>query len=300
MRPKAQEDLARFVREGREMGADAVPKILQLLRLDNDVRTAPMWKFKDGKLVGYPTLRATYIAALRSIPGEEAGAALVSLLPGAESAEEAYLISLSMQERGLSGWSEDLLTRAQKGNAVNRQLRVQMARFAAAKDPVGTAARIVDDAPRGASKSDGRVLLSATISLPLDMAMTATERLIEDQNVTYRAKQLLLAKMLERPEPEVYTALEELMNRREFTEELRIRTAHEAVNNISFFIDMKSYQSAVAAKDTAKADEIRRRFNLRLRHAKRLVSTALRLDVETSTDKRAQSLNRRLQALKLD
>jgi len=300
MRPKAQEDLARFVRECRDVGTEAVPMILQLLRLDNDVRTAPMWKFKDGKLVGYPTLRATYITALRSIPGAEAGAALVSLLPDAESAEEAYLISLSMQERGLSGWTEDLLSRAQKGNAVNRQLREQMARFAAANDPIGTAARILHDVPRGASKSDARVLLSATTSLPLELAMTTTERLIEDQDVTYRAKQLLLAKILERPEPEVYTALEELMNRREFGEELRIRTAHEAVNNTSFFIDMKSYQAAVAAKDTAKADEIRRRFNLRLRYAKSLVSTALRLNVETSTDKRAQSLNRRLRALTLD
>lgn len=299
MQPGSQQDLTQFVAACRAMGPDAVPKLLRMLRLDNDVRTSPRWQFKNGQLVDYPTIRATYIAALRGIPGQEAGAALVSLLPDATSAEEAYLISLSMQERGLSGWTEDLLSRAQKGNAANQQLRMQMAQFAAAKDPVGTAARIINDAPRGASKSDGRILMAATKSLPLGTAITTAEQLIDDQEVTYRTKQLLMSKLLERPDPEIYTALEELITRRDVGEELKIRAAHEAVTNPSFFVDMKMYQIAMANDDVAETDKIRRRFELRLRNAKSLVSTALGLDLETSTDKRAQSLNRRLQALKL-
>jgi len=289
----APESLPAFVRACRERGDEAVPLLLRRLRLDPDRRFAPLWKFEKGRLVGYPTLRSAYIAALAGIPGESATTALQQILPDAKSVEESYQIALALAERGAGGWSDALLARATTGTAANQQLRMEMAEFVARTDPEGAAALVLESAPRGDSADDGRILAAAVTALPLETAVATTGRVLDDAGITARAKSTLVRSVLRRrPEPSVFASVEEQMAQGRLDDRLKVDAAYAAANSIWFVNDVNDYESAVAQGDAAKADEVRRRFNERARAARSLIRAA----VGPEDDKRAQAILRILEA----
>jgi hypothetical protein len=271
-----EKSLAGFVAACRERGEEAVPLILRRLREKQDRRFDPLWRFEDGKLQGYPTLRSVYIAALAAIPGESAALALQQILPEARSPGEAYQIALELDERGFRGWSEALLARAGEGTAADRGLRMEMAEFAAREDPAGTTAHVLQTAPRGDSNEDGRVLATAVTHLPFTNAVVTAGHVLDDPEITTRAKSAMLRSVLRRrPETEVFSAFEEQIVRGRLDDKLKIDAAYAAANSIWFVNDIKDYEGAAAAGDGAKADEIRRRFNERMRAARSLIRTAV-------------------------
>lgn len=294
----SQDALAAFVAECRRRGEEVVPILLRRLRLDEDMPTQPRWVFKKGKLVGYPTLRSAYIAALAGIRGESADLALQQLMHSARSAEESYLIAVSLEGRDVGGWSADLLQRAREGDAANQGLRMEMARFAARSDPVGAAAFIVESAPRGESTDSGRVLAAAATALPVDIALAATGRVLDDDQITNRAKASLVRAMLRRPETGVYQALEQQVAQGKMDRPLRIAAAHEAANNPNFVRDAMDYHRAVAEGDGGQADSIRRRFNDRMDAAEKFIGVALGVDLRSTDDQRARAIRRLLDAQK--
>lgn len=284
---------AGFVNACLERGEQAVPMLLRRLRLDEDRRLEPLWKFEKGRLVGYPTLRSAYIAALAGIPGESASTALQQLLSDARSVEESYQIALALAERGLGGWSGDLLGRATTGTAANQRLRMEIAEFVARTDPEGTAALVLESAPRGDSKDDGRILASAVTALPLETSVATTGRVLDDAGITDRAKATLVRSVLRRrPEPSIFASIQEQVEQGRLEGKLKVDAAYAAANSIWFVNDVREYESAVAQKDAAKADEIRRRFNDRVRAARDFIRAA----VGPEDDKRVQAMLRILEA----
>jgi len=269
------ESLPAFVAACRERGEEAVPLLLRRLRVDADRRLAPRWVFKDGKLAGYPTLRSAYISAIAAIPGESSTIALAQLLPDAKSAEEGYLIALALAERGRGGFAGEVLKRAAEGTAANQSLRMEMAEFAARNDPAATAAHAYEALPRGESREDGRILAAALAALPYEAALAASERALDDAEVTVRAKSALLRRLLRRrPEPEVFEAVEEHVRRGRLDAKLGIDAAYAAANSVMFVEDRNAHEAAVAKGDGDAADEVRRRFERRLRAARSLIETA--------------------------
>ncbi|MEM8883599.1 MAG: hypothetical protein AAGD14_06015, partial [Planctomycetota bacterium] len=289
-------DPAAFVAQCRAAGPPAISALLAKLRGKENRTLAPRWQFKDGKLIGYPTERAVYLQALAAIPGSEATFALEQSLRTARSVEESYLVARALQERDVGGWSRTLLERARAGNAANQRLRMEIATFAAKADAGGTAATIVEAAPRGESKDDARILAAASKALPLDLATETTTRVLDDAEITYRAKDALLRALLKRPEPEVMLRVEEELGRRELDDRMRRMMALEACNHPGFSQDVIEYGLAVSKKDMGKADVIRRRFDARERAAERLIGSALRVDPRTTSDRSAQAAMRILAA----
>ncbi|MHC4939610.1 MAG: hypothetical protein ACYTHK_11620 [Planctomycetota bacterium] len=290
----AIEEPDKFVAVCRNRGAEVVPMLLRRLRLDKDEKLLPRWVFKDGRLVGHPTKRSVYIAALAAVPGESAANGLLELMTAARSAEEAYQIAIALRSRDLDGWSGELLDRAAKGTAANQRVRMEMAAFAAKADPGGTAAHVFETAPRGDSTDDGRVLATAVTALPAETAVATTGSILDDAGITYRAKGALVRTLLRmRPESSVLGAVEEQILAGRMDERLRVEAAHAAANSIWFVNDRNAYQTAVAAGDTAKADAVRRRFEERVRAAESLIRTALGED-----EKRIRSILAVLEAHK--
>jgi hypothetical protein len=294
-----QEAVAEFVAECRRRGPEAVPLLLRELQTQEDVPMQPRWVFRDKRLVGFPTLRSAYLSGLAAIPGADADLALREVLRTARSPEESYFLALALQERELAGWAGDLLRRAfEPGKPATLPLRRDMVALATESDPKGAADRLVRDIPRGDSKADGRLMGEAAKLLPVDIAIETTRSLLIDAEVTYRAKGTLVRALLSRPEPQVYESFREEALRGTMDEPMKIAISYAAANNPNFFQDAAAYQVASAGGDTAKADAIRRRFESRLRAAEELINATLNLDVTTSTDKRAASLRRILQAHK--
>ena len=65
--PDPKADPEAFLDECERRGDRSVPELLKLLRSGKDQKISPRWLFDNGKLVGYPTLRAVYLEALRRV-----------------------------------------------------------------------------------------------------------------------------------------------------------------------------------------------------------------------------------------
>jgi len=292
-----QKELAEFVAECRRRGAEAVPLLLQLLAQNDDQNLQPRWKFRKGELQGFPTLRAAYIAALRAIPGAEATFAMRELMRASRSAEESYLLATELNERGRGGWSGDLLRTALAGaTPAALDLRREMVALATRSDPAEAALVLARDIPRGESNDDGQLIAGALGVLPLNLAISAGAPLVADADVTYRAKGHVIRAMLNRSEPEVFGALRDEVARNSMDKAIRVAIAYAAANSSSFFADAAAHDLARAAKDTAKADALRRQFDARMLAAEELISTALDLDLGSSSEMRAAAMRRTLAA----
>jgi len=292
-----QKELAAFVQECRGRGAEAVPLLLQLLAKGEDRKLQPRWNFRKGSLEGFPTLRSAYLTALRSIEGDEATFAMREVMKELRTAGESFLLAQELRTRGAGGWTDDLLRTALSNvTPAALSLRREMVRLAAESDPEGMATALIREIPRGESKEDGRLVSGALRVLPVQIALSAATPLLTDDDVTYRAKGNLIRTMLNRPESEVFSTMREEVLRGGYDEQLRVAVAYAAANSQSFFTDAAELAVARANKDTAKADAIQRRFEQRIHAAEELVSAALDLDIESSSDMRAAAMRRTLAA----
>jgi len=291
--PLDEKSPAAFIAQCRARGDEAVPLLLRRLREEQDRRLDPLWRFEGGQLQGHPTLRSVYLAALAAIPGESAGLALQQVMPDAKSPGEAFQIALALEDRGFGGWTESLLGRTQEGTAADQRLRMEMAEFAAKKDPGATSAYVLESAPRGDSTDDARILAAAVAALPYADSLATAGRFVDDAGITPRAKSAVLRSVLrKRPETTVFSAVEEQIVQGRIDEKLKIDAAYAAANSIWFVNDVTEYEGAVASSEGAKADEIRRRFDERMRAARSLIRTAVGAD----DDARAKAMIRILDA----
>jgi len=285
------------VAECRRRGPAALPLLLQLLGKGQDRKLQPRWNFKKGRLNGFPTLRSAYLSALRAIEGEEASFAMREVLRESRSAEESYLLALELHERGVGGWTDDLL-RTVLANVKPAALdtRRAMVELAAMSDPNGMAIAVAREIPRGDSKEDGRLLCEALRVLPVQLAIGTAAPLLTEREVTYRAKGILVKAMLNRPEPEIYASMREEVLRGGMDKPLRVAVAYAAANSQSFYTDAAEYSVARASREAAKADAIQRRFERRMQEAQDLIGAALELDLTSTTDRRAAAMLRTLNA----
>jgi len=292
-----QRELAAFVEECRQRGAEAVPLLLQLLADGKDRKLQPRWKFVESELIGFPTLRAAYLTALTSIDGPEASFAMGEIMKELRDAQESFLIAKELADRDVGGWTNDLLRNAvADATPAQLDLRRAMVALAARSDPKGTAEAVLRDMPRGESKEDGRLLSESLGQLPVQIAIATTESLLADRDVTYAAKGHLVRAALNRPEPDVFRAMRQEVLRGGLDKQLRTAVAYAAANSRSFFNDAAELAVAEASQDTAKGDAIRRRFEERMRVAEELVGAALDVDMNSTTDMRAAAMRRTLAA----
>lgn len=292
-----QKGLDAFVAACAARGDPAVAGLLALLRKGDDKTFAPRWVFVGGRLKGHPTLRAACIEALRAIPGDGATAALAEVLGATKSVEETYLLSLALEERGEVSWVPTLLDRIPAETSPTL-LPVQrgMVELAARTDPAETSTRVLEGAPRGEDGSDPRTLSWALQAMPIATATETARTLLLDKGITPRAKSRYLRSILERPEVEVVTLLQEVVDARTLDETARIELAYAAAGSNGFRHDAVASRTALANGDVAEAKRMSDRFRLRMEQTTRLLNTVLDLDIGTSDDPRAVSIRKRLEA----
>jgi hypothetical protein len=291
----SQSELDSFVANASGRGTEAVALLMALLRGGEDATFMQRWRFRDGRLEGHPTLRATYIEALRAIPDPEAAEALAELLPLTTSPNESYLVALALKEKGKTGWSGTLLELATSGED-NRQLNTRraMVQLAARDDPVEASRYIYLQAPRGTNRSVPRLLAEGLAAMPVEDAAAAADRLLVDPDVTEVAKGQYVRSLCKRPEVEAFSALRDLAERGELDEKIRLDTAYAMAGSSAFRMDAIHYQKAMAEGRQSDAADIRARFFRRMEEVHRYASAALSLDLDSSTDPRAAALRKHL------
>jgi len=295
--PRTQKELAAFVYACAARGAEAVPLLESLLEAGHDVPIRKAWKFSpEGELDGYASLRAAYLEALRSIPGEAASQALEQAYRVA-TPEESYLIALALSERGRGGWAGALLDRADKRTAPSAAMHLlpKMVALAATHEPGETAARLESTAPRGTSTNDPRVMATALAHMPLQTALSAADRLLSDPDITLRAKTRYLNSLLTgRTELEAIRTVRVAIERAGTSEALRAAAVNDAVRSRGFLSDRLAYQHARAKGNNAAAQAARERFDRRAEEVRALIVAAYG---RGSTDRRAEIALQRLKRL---
>ncbi len=274
---------------------EAVPQLLALLMEGNDVAYEPRWTFRDGRLVGFPSLRAIYLVALARIQGADATDALSRVLETTESPEESCLIAFELSRRDAAGWAATVIARCDREpDPARLPLLLAMAGLAAGSDPGAVAQAVFERAPRGEDGRDPRVLASALRTLPLDRAAGALGPLLEGADVTRRAKSRYVKEMLSRGEVETLVRVREIVERGRLDEATRNEICQEAANSVAFLEETATFQQARARGDRGAAEESRARFLRRLDEMHRLAGVALGVDLATSDDLRAASVRRLL------
>ncbi len=290
-------DPSPFLAECVSRPREAVPQLRALLRGGTDVAYQPRWLFREGRLEGYPTLRAVYLAALARIEGQDATDALASALDETGSLEESCLIAWELSRRGAAGWVPAVLERCDREpDPARLQLQLAMAELSARSDPAATAQHLVERAPRGEEGKDPRVLAAALRALPLDRAAEGLAGLLEDPRVTRRAKSRYGKEMLARAEAESVARVREIVERGRLDEATLQELSQEAAQSIVFLEEIAAYGQARARGDRDVAGEIRARFLRRVDETYRLASVALGVDIASSDDLRAANVRRLLDA----
>jgi len=292
--PATQDALRRFVADCAASGDEAVAELVGRLRDRPDVKFFLPWRFKEGRLAEYPTLRAAYLDALSRIPGEAATTALREILDLTGSIEETALISFALTERGESRWVQPALERIGQGfTPANRAVHEHLLALAVKTDPAETAARLVAAAPRAGQTADPQVLAGGLTLLPLMSAMSTARELLEDPAITGKAKGRYLEAFCNRSEPEVYAGLRDMLSRGEWTEERRVEIAFAASRGSAFFRDAIEHGRA-KARNSGDVAAIRARYDRRLTELESLMRAALGPELFDSDDPRARSLRRSL------
>jgi hypothetical protein len=283
-----------FVEEAVRRGA--VKELLALLRSGDDKQLAPRWSFDaEGRLVGHPTLRACYLAALAGIDTAEATAALQETLTATQSIEETYLVVQALAGRGSPGWAALALQRATgKGSPVQRPLQVRLVQLAAKQDPGRTAQYMAESAPRGEDTSVPRILADGLTALPLEHATSTVETLLADKQVTNQARTLYLKALCAREEVEAIRSLTGLAERRQLDPQTATEACYAAAGARSLDLDRVAEAKALAEGNAAEATKARERRARRRAEIKALIQAALGIDVDTSEDPRAPPLRRLL------
>lgn len=292
--PGVQADLDRFVSLCVARGSEVVPQLLERLRDRPDLVFEPRWVFSERRVKGYPTLRSAYITALTLIEGREAEEALRDVLELTQSVEETHQIAHGLLERGAHGWERTAVERAlQPGNAAQRPTQKSLLEIAAEADPAETSVLIIARAPRGPDASDPTVLSHGLKVLPLDTAIHTGQTLLDDVEVTGKAKKRLLRDLCGREEVDVFDGLRRSMHRGTWSEGLRLDIAYAAASAQPLFTDAIQYSMAKAAHDGPRLYRIRERYNRRLAEVEQLVTAALaHLPAD---DARVRSLHRMLE-----
>ena len=267
-----------------------MPELLQLLRDGKDQQISPRWLFRDGELVGYPTLRAIYLEALRRVQPD----ALREVLDATESVEETYFIALALKDDG--GWTTTVLDRAAtRARPLLQEMQRSMVRLAAQTDPAATAAYMLRTAPRGAQPDIPRVMASGIEGLPEKEANATAEALLADDQVTVQAKIMYMRSLCARQEVSALATLTARAGRKQLGERMATEAVNLAADSGGFQRDAVDYQLAISKNDRAAAALVRKRFDERFDEVHRLVLAALNIDLHTSDDPRARALNKVLE-----
>ena len=292
-RPGVQTDLDRFVSLCVARGSEVVPQLLERLRDRPDIVFEPRWVFSERRVKGYPTLRSAYLTALILIEGCDAEEALRDVLDLTQSVEETHQIAHGLLGRGARGWVTPAVERAlQPGAPAQQATRKSLLEIAAEADPVETSVLLIARAPRGNDATDPTVLSHGLKALPLDTAVYTGQTLLDDAEVTGKAKKRILRDLCGREEVDVFDRLGRSMQRGAWSESLRLDVAYAAANAPAFFTDPIQYSMAKAAGEGSRLYEIRERYNRRLQEVEQLVTAALaHLPVD---DARVLSLHRML------
>ncbi|MHC4164981.1 MAG: hypothetical protein ACYSUM_22940 [Planctomycetota bacterium] len=274
--PGVQADLDRFVSLCVARGSDVVPQLLERLRDRPDVVFEPRWVFSGRRVKGYPTLRSAYLTALILIEGRDAEEALRDVLDLTQSVEETHQIAHGLLGRGARGWVATAVERAlQPGTAVQRPTQKSLLEIAAEANPAETSVLLVARAPRGNDATDPTVLSHGLKALPLDTAVYTGQTLLDDVEVTGKAKKRILRDLCGREEIDVFDRLQESMQRGTWSESLRLDVAYAAANAPAFFTDPIHYSMAKAAGRGPRLYQIRERYNRRLQEVEQLIAAAL-------------------------
>ncbi|MHC4817994.1 MAG: hypothetical protein ACYTF8_08060 [Planctomycetota bacterium] len=275
-RPGVQADIDRFVSLCVARGSEVVPQLLERLRDRPDVLFQPRWVFDERRVKGYPTLRSAYLTALILIEGREAEEALRDVLDLTQSVEETHQIAHGLLGRGARGWETPAIERAlQPGAAAQRPTRKSLLEIVAEADPAETSMLLVARAPRGNDATDPTVLSHGLKVLPIDTAMHTGQTLLDDAEVTGKAKKRILRDLCSREETDVFDRLRRSVQRGMWSESLRLDVAYAAANAPAFFIDPIRYSSAKAGGRGPELYQIRERYTRRLQEVERLVAAAL-------------------------
>jgi hypothetical protein len=273
--PGVQADLDGFVSLCVARGNEIVPQLLQRLRDRPDIVFEPRWVFTDRRVKGYPTLRSAYLTALILIEGRDAEEALRDVLVLTQSVEETHQIAHGLHQRGARDWVATAVERAlQPADPAQRPTRKSLLEIAAEADPAETSALLVARAPRGNDATDPTVLSHGLKALPLDTAMHTGQTLLDDVEVTGKAKQRILRDLCSREEVDVFDRLRRSMQRGAWSESLRLNLAYAAAAAPAFYTDPIQYSMAKAAADGPRLYQIRERYNRRLQEVEQLVAAA--------------------------
>jgi len=274
--PATQEALSRFARDCAARGADAVPHLVDLLRNRPDVTLEPRWRFEEGRLAAYPTLRAAYIDALARIPGVEATTALLEVLDLTASVHETRQIAAALEARGELRWLPVALRRASEDDSpTTRESCDALVELAARADPSATAAQIVALAPRGTGARDPRTLARGLRALPLESAVATGEQLLADASVSPKAKARYVDTLCGRDEPAVFAHLRGMMERGAWSLPFRLHVASAATRAKGFYRDQVALGIAEASSRSEEAREAKRRYATRLREVTLLVEATI-------------------------
>jgi hypothetical protein len=169
-----------------------------------------------------------------------------------------------------------------------------MVELAAVEDPVATAHKIEQRAPRGADGSDPRVLAAGLAKMPLEAALATSDRLLADPTITTRAKSRYLSTLLrKRLEVEAIASVRRAVERGGLEPDLVTRAVDDTVSSVGFIEDSRLFQLAIVENDSVGAGKAKGRFLRRLEEARRLVAAAYG---PGSSDPRAQQALKRLAA----
>jgi len=295
--PEVQELLARFVTDCIARGDEAVPELAALLRDEPDVVLSPRWTFTEGRVEGFPSLRAACIAALLGIPGARSRDALLATLELTGSVDEAYQIAAGLAARGEGGWTEAALAQAAKAaDAPAQRRQEELLDLTARVDPAATAAQVVARAPHGEDATDPLVLSRGLRVLPLPDALQAARQVLADPAVTRKAKARYLRALSDRGDPEAFTDVREQMRTGDWDMEMRLQAAYDATGSPAFQADRRGAELAQAQGDPAQAQALLTRYSRRLEQVELLVTEALAGLPEN--DPRRLSLQRKLDRLR--
>ncbi len=273
--PKTQEELAGFVALCARRGEEAVPELRALLEGGTNHTLRLRWEFtENGRLKGYPTLRAAILDALGQIPGPQSAAILRGIVAEPAVIQEACLAAHALYARDTGGWVPAALEQAGgKTSAVRLPFQFRLVELAAQADPGATASQVVAHAPRGEDGADPKVLASAFAHLPAAAATRAAWQLLGDREVTTRAKARFARALCERTQavPEVFRQLHDIAASADWPATLRVDTANAAANAQSFLLDENEFLRAKARHDGPATTAIRKRFEERLIAVERLI-----------------------------
>ena len=288
--PDAQADPAAFLAECERRGEASLGDLLKFLESGKDVAILPRWLFRNGKLEGYPTLRAIYLEAVRRVQPH----ALRKVLVGTDSVEESYFIALALRDEG--GWTKPVLDRAAaRARPLLQEIQRKMVRLAAQTDPAGAAAYLLQHAPRGEQTDVPRILATGIEGLPEKEANATAETLLTDKQITVQAKVMYLRSLCARKEISALETVTALIERRQLSERMATEAVYLAADAGGFQMDAVDYQQAISKGDREAAAKVRERFDKRFDQVHRLVLAATNLDLRTSEDPRAKALNKLLE-----